>query len=530
MTQAFRILQHILSLSWPWLAAWLWPQKHLHTDRFATDNEVKSLAHETSYGLVLGLDRFGHLLSVEATKNRPHLGHLAIFGPTGAGKTRREIEQLKRWKGPAIVNDPKGDLSDATAEIRKQFSEVKFFAPSEGAGDTYDPLDGIEEERKLFNLAKHLLYVPNEKEPAFTEWATKMLTQLFLAAKLARTKGLTDLRPLPYVAWLINLGSLNDVAREVNAVSPKLAQKLLNAAYHPENDYEQNAYRRSSWDSLCARLYPLLTDDIVKCFNGSGIKPRELMFSKQPITLYLRWHESDLLALSPLIKFVLEAMISELIMAYDLAPDKSLCQQLLLDIEEAGVTGIPNLPNHVSTLRSRNISVTTVWQDRSQAYALYGRDRAINMFNNFRYQIYFKQEDLETAQFLETRLGSTSGFAHSKTEHEGHISTGESEQKVPLRTAQYIMYDMPDDEIIGFWGKRPFIGKGFPIPKAQKDTEPLKLPALSSTTETVSETALPEPETPQAPEPPSSWHSDPNLFRHWRPVHNTSGVGEPASP
>jgi type IV secretory pathway TraG/TraD family ATPase VirD4 len=211
MTPAFRIVHHMLSLSWVWLnrlAAWLWPSKHLHTDRFATDREVKRLAGDTSFGLVLGLDRSGQMLSVEATPERPHLGHLGIFGPTGAGKTTREVEQLQQWKGSVIVNDPKCELSEKTADFRKQFSKVSFFAPSEGAGDTYDPLDGIESERKLYSLAKHLLYVPNEKEPAFTEWATKMLTQLFLAAKLAWQTGRTDLRPLPYVAWLINLGGL----------------------------------------------------------------------------------------------------------------------------------------------------------------------------------------------------------------------------------------------------------------------------------------------------------------------------------
>jgi type IV secretory pathway TraG/TraD family ATPase VirD4 len=522
MTQAFRIIQHILAVSTSWLsrclAAWLWPQQYLHTDRFANDREVKRLARETTLGLVLGLDRFSNLLSVEATPERPHLGHLAIFGSTGAGKTRREIRQLKDWNGHVISNDPKGDLSNETAEIRKAFSDVYFFAPSEGKGHTYDPLDGIEDERKLYNLAKHLLYVPNEKEPAFTEWATKMLTQLFRAAKLARKQGLTDMRPLPYVAWLINLGSLNDVAREVNAVSPDIAQKLLNTAYHPEKDYEQNPYRRSSWDSMCARLYPLLTEDIVKCFNGADIKVRELVFLKKPQTIFLRWHESDLLALSPLIKFVWEAMIGELITAYDLAPDKSQCQPILLDLEEAGRTGIPNLPDHVSTLRSRKISITAVFQDRSQAYHLYGKDRAINMFNNFRYQIYYRQDDLETALYLEKRCGYTSGFALSKTETEGgSISTGESEQKMPLITAQYIMYDMPDDEIIGFWGKRPFIGKGIPRPTAYQEAEQVQLPALTSAADTTSVPPAPEPETL------SSWHADPTLLRHRRTDQATAG-------
>src|SRR5262249_25115265 len=151
-------------------------KKYLHTDRFASAPEVKHLAHKESNGLVLGIDRYGRMLTVEATKERPHLGHLAIFGPTGSGKTTREEEQLRRWKGAAIVNDPKFQLSTATADHRRTIGKVYFFSPSEGAGDTYDPLDGIESERKIYSLAKHLLYVPNEKEPAFTERATKMLT------------------------------------------------------------------------------------------------------------------------------------------------------------------------------------------------------------------------------------------------------------------------------------------------------------------------------------------------------------------
>jgi type IV secretion system protein VirD4 len=513
MTHAWKIVKQTLADHSYWfsrLASVFGTHKHLHTDRFATGQEVKKLVHKKTRGLVLGIDRFGRLLTVEATKMRPHLGHLAAFGPTGAGKTTRGVEQVRRWEGPIIVNDPKFQLSNATAEFRRKSGKVYFFSPSEGTGDTYDPFDGIESERKIYSLAKHLLYVPNEKEPAFTERATKMLTQLILTAKLARKMGHTDLRPLPYVAWLLSLGGLNDVARVVNEVSPALAQKLLNTPFHPEKDYEQNAYRISSWDSLDSRLYPLLTEEVVRCFNGSDIKMKDVLFSKKPITIYLRWHESDLLALSGLIKFVWEAMINELIFAYDLAPDPSESQELLLHIEEAGRTGIPNLPDHVSTLRSRKISVDADFQDRSQGYALYGKERAINMFNNFRYQIYFRQDDLETAQYLETRCGSKSGFAHSKTEHEGGISTGESEQKIPVITAQYIMYDMPDDEILGFWGKRPFLAKRIPRPNEpqESNSNPAEVPALrllpavSSFPEPAKANLLP------------SWRTDPTLLRH----------------
>ena len=102
MTQTWRLLQELLdtiSSGLSRLAALVWPNKHLHHDRFATNQEVKTLTHPASIGLVLGLDRFDRLLSVEATEKRPHLGHLAIFGPTGSGKTTREEEQLRRWKG-----------------------------------------------------------------------------------------------------------------------------------------------------------------------------------------------------------------------------------------------------------------------------------------------------------------------------------------------------------------------------------------------------------------------------------------------
>jgi hypothetical protein len=111
---------------------------------------------------------------------------------------------------------------------------------------------------------------------------------------------------------------------------------------------------------------------------------------------------------------------------------------------------------------------------------------------------------------------SQSGFAHSKTEHEESVSTGESEQRLPLKSAQYIMYDMPDDEIIGFWGKRPFIGKG--IPKESEACKPAEVPVLPSLSKKIADTEPPK------IAPLASWHMDPDLSRYYQAHQGTSEV------
>src|SRR5262245_60721298 len=139
MTQPWNTIRQTLADHSSWLSrldALFGTQHHLHTDRFATGPEVKKLVHKKSCGLVLGVDRFGSLLTVQATKDRPQLWQLAVFGPTGAGKTTRGEEQIRRWDGPIIVNDPKFQLSGATAADRKKKGKVFFFSPSEGTGNT----------------------------------------------------------------------------------------------------------------------------------------------------------------------------------------------------------------------------------------------------------------------------------------------------------------------------------------------------------------------------------------------------------
>jgi type IV secretory pathway TraG/TraD family ATPase VirD4 len=289
---------------------------------------------------------------------------------------------------------------------------------------------------------------PNDKETIFNERAAKMLTQLFLAAlELGQ-------RPLPYVASVINLG-LNEVARILNNVSPELAQKFLYTTYIPGKDYEKSEFRSDAWGTLSTRLYSFLTPDIVRCFAGSDFTASDLYFADKPLFVFLSFYESDLLSMAPLIKFICELLMRELITVYDDAPDsmKKTSRNILWSMDEAGRIGIPNLPEHASTVNGRNISLSMSAQSRSQFTAVYGRDRTENLFTNIRTQLVFSQADLETAKHYSERMGETSGYAHSESEHGGQTSsTGKSERGIPVMSPQDFM-EMDDGELVCYSGK-----------------------------------------------------------------------------
>jgi hypothetical protein len=80
-----------------------------------------------------------------------------------------------------------------------------------GKGHQFDPLCGRVTEDKLYAMAKHLLYEPHEKDPIFTQRAIKMLTQIFLAARLEnQAAGYEKYRLLPYVRPLLRLAQVNE--------------------------------------------------------------------------------------------------------------------------------------------------------------------------------------------------------------------------------------------------------------------------------------------------------------------------------
>ena len=412
----------------------------LHRARFARTHELWPLFSATFAPdrLLLGSRRFlwgKPLVAVRKTKHRTELGNLLIVAPTRSGKGLLAVSQLLTWHHSVIVNDIKGDLFSQTAGFRSLLGPVYVLDPT-GVGHRYDPLKGKASEDALYSSAAHLLHEPD----IFTQRAAKMLTCLFTAATRQGTAA------LPYARNLLRAG-LTGCMERLQAVDRDLATVFLGV--HPENANLDDRFLLSAWETLTTKMYPLLTETVIRSLAQSDFSPEQIITSVRPVTVYMRWKEQDLLALSPLVRLLWGSLIDELVTTYDSRAGRD-CQPVMLLIDEAGRTAIPSLADHATTVVGRGISIWLAVQSLSQLEVVYGQARAQVLRDNMESQLYYRPTDIATARHIEERCGRRSAYAHHSTEqHGGNTSEGRSEQAIPLLSA-YDFARYQDHEVIGF--------------------------------------------------------------------------------
>src|ERR671916_1657787 len=318
-----------------WLAVVLDTSHKLFPGRLAYKHELNTIEITAFDGnhLLIGEGEYGQVYAVKPTALSPELGNMIKLGTTRYGKSSAEFCQIVDWEGSEIIFDIKGEIYPTVAGYLAARGRLITIDLAQDLGDQYDPLQGHTSERELYKLAKHLVYDPRDKETIFSDRGAKMLTQIFLAALKHEERP----RPLPYLASLINLG-VNEVAAALRAVSPDLAHTFLGAKYKPGKDYEKNEFRVDSWETVSTRLYAFLTEDIVRAFAGSDFTAHDLYFGDKPVFVFIKFHESDLLSMGPLIKFVCESLLMETLNAYDHATDemKAKARSILWSMDEAG--------------------------------------------------------------------------------------------------------------------------------------------------------------------------------------------------
>ena len=433
-----------------WGAYRFYPLRHdtrLHKARFARLDEISPLLSRTpgTDSFLMGTHKLiKHFVCVRPTKQRREIGNLLVVAPTRAGKGLLATSQMLSWKYSVIVNDIKGELFQATAGYRSRLGKVFVIDPT-GVGNRYDPIRGKHTEDAFYSAATHLLFQADETDKIFTQRATGMLAELFAAARKEAIPAFV------YVRSLLRSGLIK-TAERLNRVDPTLATLFLDADFHDANF--DNRFLLSAWETLTTRMKPLVTETVIRTLTTSDFTAQELLQSEQPITVYLRWKEQDLLSLSPLVRLLWGSLIDELTATYD-SNQGAGCKPVLLLIDEAGRTAIPSLADQATTVVGRGISLWIAIQSLSQLEAVYGRARSQVLRDNMESQIYYRPADLSTAQYLEDRLGTRSLYAHSVSLKEGaETAQGLTERPISLQTAQEIT-QLKDREIIGFYRHLP---------------------------------------------------------------------------
>jgi len=450
----------------------------LHRARFAHASEVWPLLSPSFApdGVLLGTRRFllsKRLVTARKTKQRPELGNLLIVAPTRSGKGLLATSQLLTWHHSIIVNDIKGDLFTQTAGFRSLLGPVYVLDPT-GVGHYYDPLQGKATEDALYSSAAHLLHQAEEHDQIFTQRATTMLACIFAAAKREEAAA------LPYARMMLRAGLAACVER-LNTVFPELATIFLDMSL--ENANLTDRFLLSAWGTLTARMRPLLTETVIRSLAQSDFTPEEIITSNRPVTVYIRWKEQDLLALSPLVRLLWGSLIDELVTTYNQKVGRG-CQPVMLLIDEAGRTAIPSLADHATTVVGRGISIWLAVQSLSQLEVVYGKARAQVLRDNMESQLYYRPTDVATARYVEERCGRRSAYAHQTTEQQGgHTSEGRSEQAIPLLSAHDFLR-FKDHEVIGFHRSLPpfklerMDWRQYPILQKRRTVPLPKLPAL----------------------------------------------------
>jgi type IV secretion system protein VirD4 len=397
-----------------------------------------------------------HLLGVVSGQGgRRELGHMLVVGPNRSGKGLHLTTNLLQWPSSVIVNDIKGELYRLTGAYRSRFSKVILLDP-DGFGSRYDPFADLAwrvdpsdpnnpnarviNEQALMTAAELIVQSQSDGPNAyFGQRAAAGLSAAIHAALL-------EAQPVvPFLAGLVESGDIGTFARGLARFTEPAIRRNLGVflGRSPESLSEATIANdkalSGAWTTLLTRLRPFLSDGVRRMTSGTDFSARDLQC--EPITVYLRFREADR-ALRPVYQLISLALLNTVLLQADTAlevphdlpqagetqagmtqtgmaqpegqPTRQPTLPLLVALDEAGVTPIPELPRLVSTAAGRGVSLMIYVQSLSQLEGDpetgtgYGRSGAETIIGNCQTKLFYRPEDLRTAQYLERSLGKMS--------------------------------------------------------------------------------------------------------------------------
>ncbi len=340
-------------------------------------------------------------------------GAVGVFGPSQSGKTTGLIAGVDAWIGPAIISSVKTDLMRATVERRNDVGEVKVFDPAGITGmatATWSPLRGAKTLAGAMAAGQMLARSGARGETHHQFWQGQ--AEQLLAAMLWTAANTKDHSMRNVVKWVLELDRPGD---ERNTLAPLV--RLLSDDADPEVSAaarEVGGWLHGQWKTdertlsnvyATARnaVWPWADPGVAASAKGCDITLDWLLDGAN--TLYLCAPLGDETRIGAVFAVLLHDLITQ---AFELANRIGpIAPRLLVLLDEAGNTPLPNLSEWASTVTGAGIQLVTVWQSKAQLEQVYPR-KAENVLTNHRSKLIYPSglSDQATMEYISALIGT----------------------------------------------------------------------------------------------------------------------------
>ncbi len=347
-------------------------------------------------------------------------GNLAVYGASGSKKTRafcmNMILQSAARRSSLVICDPKSELYEkSSAYLRDQGYTVKVFnlvTPS--ASDSWNCLSEIEGQELMVQLFCDVIIKNTGSERGDHFWDNAELNLLKALVLYVERGYPPEKRNIGEVYQLLAMSS----EKELNAIFDVL--DISHPAKAPYSIFKQSSesVRGGVIIGLGSRLQVFQNKDIR---NITGYDEIDLELpGKQPCAYYCITSDQDS-TFDFLSSLFLSFIFIKLVRYADQnCPGGALPVPVHVLGEELCACGvIPDLSRKISVIRSRNISMSCVFQNLAGLQNRYPQNQWQEILGNCDITLFLGCTDALTAQFISDRTGEASIAVTSKAKQLG---------------------------------------------------------------------------------------------------------------
>lgn len=411
------------------------PQKEYGSARWGTAADIAPFLHEKpSENIPLTATESLSLamkMPVTAENNYNRNKNVIVFDPSGSGKSYSVAgPQLLQFNSNYVLSDPKGELLDTYGNVLvSQGYDVKVFnLKDRDKSDHYNPFAYIHDTDDIVvvakNLIKNMKEEPRQKntaDPIWEEGSTSLLEALLAYVYFEQPPEMHNMNSVMELFVLMQhrygpqgRSQLDDIFEDLAMEKPASFAARQYGLYHMAPDKTA----QSIDVSLGMRMSAFNIPSIMKICEDDTIHLEELASDKK-VALFVVTPDTTT-AYNFLAAVMFQQCFQILVHTADNREDHCLPRHVRFLLDEFPNIGmIPDFQILISTIRSRNIGCTLIYQSIAQLKSQYGDDWGTILENCDSELVLGGGNNPESLEFFGKQLGKRTIEVLNTTENLG---------------------------------------------------------------------------------------------------------------